>query len=283
MARCRNAGVGDAGAVTPAPIRALVVDDDAAARRHVGALLTVHDDIVVAGECADGRDAVSALKQSPIDLVFLDVEMPRLDGFGVLAEVGAESMPPVIFISAYTAYAVRAFEAYALDYLLKPFDDTRFRAALDRARPEVEARRGAQPLREHAAALDPRLTALLEHLNRPGPAHYPDALAIKTGEQYVVVRVGDIDWIEADGNYARVYIRGRGRLLTKTLAVLETEVLDPAIFVRVHRSAIVNASKIAGVEPRFHGELTLILGDGSRVPCSRRHRKRLEEKLYFTT
>jgi two-component system LytT family response regulator len=254
----------------------LVVDDDASARQHIRAALAAHDD-VLAEECSDGREAVRALTTSPVDLVLLDVEMPHLDGFGVLAEVGAERMPPVIFISAYSEYAVRAFEAYALDYLLKPFDDARFATALNRGREQVHARRRA------TAALDPRLIGILEHLQRPHRAQYPDALAIRSGDQYVVVRVADVDWIEADGNYARLYVRGRARVLTRTLAALESELLDPSVFIRVHRSAIVNASKIASIEPLFHGELTLILHDGTRVPCSRRHRKRLEERLYFTT
>jgi two-component system LytT family response regulator len=254
----------------------LVVDDDASARQHIRALLAAYDD-VMAEECSDGREAVRALTSSRVDLVLLDVEMPQLDGFGVLAEVGAERMPPVIFVSAYSEYAVRAFEAYALDYLLKPFDDARFATALDRGRAQVHARRHAN------AALDQRLIGILEHLRRPQPAHYPDALAIRSGDQYVVVRVADVDWIEADGNYARLYVRGRARVLTRTLAALESELLDPSVFIRVHRSAIVNASKIASIEPLFHGELSLVLHDGTRVPCSRRHRKRLEERLYFTT
>jgi two-component system, LytTR family, response regulator len=262
--------------VTPASIHVLVVDDDASTRQHIRALLAAHDD-VMAEECSDGREAVRALTSSQVDLVLLDVEMPRLDGFGVLAEVGAERMPPVIFISAYSEYAIRAFDAYALDYLLKPFDDARFATALDRGRAQVHARRHT------TEALDQRLIGILQHLQRPQPAQYPEALAIRSGDQYVVVRVADVDWIEADGNYARVYVRGRARLLTRTLAALESELLDPSVFIRVHRSAIVNASKIASVEPLFHGELTLVLHDGTRVPCSRRHRKRLEERLYFTT
>ena len=263
--------------IRSAPINALLVDDDEPARERVRSLLAAHPDVVIAGECRDGREAVRAIGASPIDLVFLDVEMRQLDGFGVLTEVGAERMPPVIFVSAYSQYAVRAFEAYALDYLLKPFDDARFATALDRGRTQVNARRHAN------AALDQRLIGILEHLQRPQPAHFPDALAIRSGDQYVVVRVADIDWIEADGNYARLYVRGRARLLTRTLAALESDLLDPSVFIRVHRSAIVNVSKIASVEPLFHGELTLVLQDGTRVPCSRRHRNRLEERLYFTT
>jgi two-component system LytT family response regulator len=130
---------------------------------------------------------------------------------------------------------------------------------------------------------DPRLDALLEHLNSAESVRYPEAIAIKTGGQYLVIRVSSIDWIEADGNYAKLYVDKRPRILTKTLATLEKEVLDPNVFIRVHRSAIVNATKIAAVEPHFHGELTLVLHDGTHVQCSRRHRQKLEERLYFTT
>lgn len=271
----------------------LLVDDDCLARQRLRDLLASHPDVRIAGECADGREAVDALATEAIDLVFLDVQMPHLDGFGVVTEVGAERMPPVVFTSAHSEFAVRAFDAYAIDYLVKPFDDARFQAALDRARQQVRARRRGAGTPEHtpapgtrAAELDARIVGLIQHLEqveRPEAKPYPAALAIKGGAQYVVVRVADVDWIEADGNYARLYIQKRPRLLAKSLATLEKDVLDPGVFVRVHRSAIVNTSKIAAVEPLFHGELTLVLHDGTRVDCSRRYRKRLEEKLYFTT
>jgi two-component system, LytTR family, response regulator len=275
---------------TQQPIRAIIVDDEGPARQHIRALLQAHADVVVVGECATGLEAVGALAATAVDLAFLDVQMPELDGFGVVAEIGPERMPAVIFTSAYSEFAVRAFEAYALDYLLKPFDDARFAAALERARQQIRAERGvtingAHPTSEAATsgAADARLTGLVEHVRRPQQARYPEALAIKSGAHYVVVRMADVDWIEADGNYARLYAQKRPRLLTKSLATLEKDVLDPEVFVRVHRSAIVNSTKIAAVEPHFHGELTLVLHDGTRVQCSRRFRKRLEEKLYFTT
>jgi two-component system LytT family response regulator len=261
--------------MTAHPIRAMIVDDDALARQRLRLLIDAHPDVRVVRECADGREAVDALAATDVDLVFLDVQMPRLDGFGVLAEVGAKRMPPVIFTSAYTEFAVRAFEAYALDYLLKPFDDTRFAVALKRARDQIDGRRRAE--------LDHRMLGLLEHLQHPVPTTYPDAIAIRTGAQYVLVRVSDIDWIEANGNYAKLFVDRRPRLLTKTLATLEREVLDPSVFVRVHRSAIVNTRKIAGVEAHRQGELTLVLRDGTRVDCSRRYRAHLEQKLYFTS
>ena len=263
--------------MTAPTIRAVVVDDEAGARQHLIRLLKDHPDIGVVAECPDGEDAVSVLQSMAADLVFLDVQMPKLDGFGVIAKVGARRMPPIIFMSAYSEFAVRAFEAYAVDYLLKPFDGARLGNALERARQQIALRTRGDD------AGDERLGGLMAHVERTGDDHYPDAIAIKTGTHYVVTRMSDIDWIEADGNYAKVHIQKRPRLLTKSLATLEKDVLDPDVFVRVHRSSIVNAQKIASVEPDPHGDMTLVLRDGTHVQCSRRYRKQLEEKLYFTS
>ena len=258
-------------------IRAIIVDDEAPARQHLGRLLQAHPEIEVVRECADGASAVRTIGSTGVDLVFLDVQMPELDGFGVIAEVGPERMPPVIFISAYSEFAVRAFEAYAIDYLLKPYDGARLRVALERAKEQMAARKA------HHDADDERLNGLLAHVEGPETDRYPDAIAIKSGANYVVTRVADIDWIEADGNYARIYAQKQARLLTKSLATLEKDVLDPEMFVRVHRSSIVNTQKIASVKPQQHGDFTLVLHDGTHVQCSRRYRKRLEDKLYFTS
>lgn len=307
-----------------APLRVLVVDDDPLARGRAREVVEAEPDLVVVGECADGESAVALIGAARPDLVLLDVQMPGLDGFGVVARVGAAAMPPVIFTSAYAEFAVRAFEAYALDYVLKPFDDARLRQALERVRREVATRRAASaPAGDvHAVggsldeqddetsgaaaagaggagagvadpplagalvgtlAADPRLQALLELLSRPAPPRYPDALAIRAGAQYAVVRVAEVDWIEADGNYARVYVNKRPRLVSKSLATLERDVLDPARFARVHRSTIVNLARVAAVEPGLHGDFELVLHDGTRLACSRRYRDRLEARLYFTT
>jgi len=259
-------------------LRAIIVDDDVMALRRLRDLLGAHPDIEIVRECGDGIAAVEAIRATPADIVFLDVQMPGLDGFQVVAAVGAAQMPPVVFTSAYAEFAVRAFEAYALDYILKPFDDERFEAALGRVRPRLAAIAPAAD-----AGLDARLLALVEHLRAPATARYPEAIAVKAGAQYVVVRVADVDWIEADGNYSKLYVQKRPRLLAKSLVTLEKDVLDPERFVRVHRSAIVNVAKIIAVEPHFHGEVVLVLYDGTHVDCSRRHRKHLEERLYFTT
>ena len=265
--------------LVPSTIRTLVVDDDVLARTHLRALLEGEADVEVVGECADGRTAVERIATLQPDLVLLDVQMPLLDGFGVVQQVGPGRMPPVIFISAHSDFAVRAFEAYALDYVLKPYESTRLLAAIARARETVAARR-----RAHAALPDDgRLTALLAQFALSTVPRYPDSLAVKLGDQYHVLRVPDIDWIEADGNHSRLHMAQRHRLIAKSLALLERQVLDPARFLRVHRSSIVNIGKVVAVEPMFHGDVQLVLQNGTRVDCSRRYRSRLQERLYFTT
>ena len=259
-------------------IRTLVVDDEAQARQRVRELAKGHPDIQIVHESAGGLDAVETIRSRDIDLVFLDVQMPDLDGFGVVAAVGAERMPPVIFTTAYAEYAVRAFEAYALDYLLKPFDMGRLTVALDKARLQIAQRHASE-----GASSDGRISGLLQHLTENGDHLFPEAIAIRNGAQYVVTRIADVDWIEADGNYSRLHVNKRPRLLTKSLATLEKDILDPDVFIRVHRSAIVNAKRITAVEPKAHGDLRLVLQDGTQVDCSRRFRKRLEDKLYFTS
>lgn len=249
-------------------IRAIIVDDDASARDRLHTLLGPFEHVSILRECDGGRPAVAALRNERPDLVFLDVEMPDLDGFGVITEVGAARMPAIIFTSAYSEYAVRAFEAYAVDYLLKPFDAARLAEAIGRV---------------NVRGSDPRVAGLLEHLEQRLWDKYPQSIAIKAGDEYLVTPVADVDWIEADGNYAKVWVNKRARLMTKTLMTLERDVLDPEIFVRVHRSAIVNTSRIASLETSHHGDMTLVLRDGSHVPCSRRYRERLERRIYFSS
>jgi two-component system LytT family response regulator len=253
-------------------IRTLVVDDDALSRNHVRGLLEREDDIELIGECVDGSDAIPRIRNEKPDLVFLDVQMPRVDGFGVINAIGAQSMPVVVFATAYAEYALRAFEAFALDYLLKPFDDDRFRVTLQRARRAVRLR--------HSGG-DPRVDALVNFLGAPQQPQYPALIAVKSGDQFRFLEVKDIDWIAADGNYVRIHIDKSQRLLHKTLTELEERLLDPANFVRIHRSTIVNLTRIGAVEPTFHGALSVILKNGTRLDCSRRYRHHLEERVYF--
>jgi two-component system, LytTR family, response regulator len=254
-------------------IRTLVVDDDPLSRKRIRAFLEREDDVEVVGECADGAEAIPRIRQERPDLVFLDVQMPGVDGFGVVEAIGADRMPVTVFASAYVEFALRAFEAYALDYLLKPFDEERFQRTLARAREATQARR---PLS------DPRLDALVQFLQSPARPEYPQLMAVKSGDQYRFVEVADIDWIEADGNYIRLHMGKQERLVHKTLAEMEERLLDPSRFVRIHRSTIVNLSRIASVEPLFNRELSVALKDGTRLVCSRRYRPGLASRVYFT-
>ena len=258
----------------PEPIRTLIVDDDVLARRRIRALLQDDSGVRIIGEGASGREAVTLIREESPDLLFLDVQMPELDGFGVMEEIGAGQMPVVVFVSGHVDFAVRAFEAYALDYLLKPFDDERFRRTVERARKHLQAR---------GPELDVRLGALVDYLQQPQKPRYPAVLAVKSGGQFNLLRVEDIDYIEADGNYVAVHAHKTRRLLNRTLTELEQKVLDPALFVRIHRSTIVNLSRIVAVEPLFHGEYSIVLSGGHRLTCSRRYRPNLQEHVFFTS
>jgi two-component system LytT family response regulator len=259
------------------PILTLIVDDEPAAREGMRHLLRGDPDIVLAGECANGREAAAAIVAGAPDLVFLDVQMPELDGFGVLREVPRPQLPAVIFVTAYDQYAIRAFEVHALDYLLKPFTDERFRESLDRAKQHLgEAR---------ADELSRRLANLLDRYPPPpaapaGPAAgtYLERLVIKSGGRVTLLRVGEIEWIDADGDYVRIHVGKGWHLLRETMKNLEAQ-LDPARFVRIHRSTIVNLEKVKELQPFFRGEYVVVLHTGVTLKLSRGYREHLEAKL----
>jgi two-component system LytT family response regulator len=242
-------------------LRALVVDDEPLARRLLRLLIERDPGVVVAGECS-GVDAAAEIARTRPDILFLDVQMPEVDGFAVLAQVGAEAAPVVVFVTAYDRYAVRAFDVHAVDYLLKPIDEARFAQAFDRARAQARARR--------AGTADPRLRALLaDHARR---------LLVRGREKTVVVDVGEIDWIEAADYYATLHVGGRSHLLRETLNELERR-LDPARFFRVHRSAIVNLERVREIHPLFRGDAELVLRDGTRVRLSRTRRRDFQRRF----
>jgi two-component system LytT family response regulator len=249
-------------------IRTFIVDDEPLARQRLRRLLETEADIEVAGECADGRQAVAALRQDLPDLLFLDVQMPLLDGFGVLEELGAEHMPVVIFVTAYDRYALRAFEVHALDYLLKPFDRERFRKALERAR--------AQLRRHQHQEVNQRLLALLADVRETRKPL--DRLVIKSGGRVCFVRTEEIDWIEAAGNYLRLHVGPEVHLLRETMSRLESR-LDPRQFPRIHRSTMVNLERIQELQPSFHGDFIVVLRDGTELTLSRGYREKLQELL----
>jgi two-component system LytT family response regulator len=249
-------------------IRTLVVDDEPMARERVLSLLQQEDDVEVVGECADGTQALAAIQHQAPDLVFLDVQMPGVDGFGVIEAIGAEKMPSVIFVTAYDEYALRAFEVHALDYLLKPFSRDRFREMLKHARASLERRR--------AGDLGRRLLALVNDI-KPAPTRV-DRLVVKSGGRVFFLRTDDLDWIEAAGNYVRLHLGEESHLFRETMTRMETR-LDPRRFVRIHRSRIVNTERIKELQPWFNGEYVVILRNGTRLPLSRGYREKLQEHL----
>ena len=247
-----------------AKIKTLIVDDETPARRRIRRMLAAESDVEVVGECGDPRKAVEFIQQRNPDLVFLGVQMPGLDGFGVLESLPPRNVPEVIFVTALDQYALRAFEVRALDYLLKPFDRARFRQALDRARSQIRQHGGQM--------LDPRLRQLLENLeSRPKQT---DRVVIKSAGRIMLLRTDDIDWVEAADNYVRVHVGAESHLLRETLAVLETR-LNPLKFMRIHRSTVVNIDRVKELQPWFHGDYIVILQDGSRLNLSRTYRDRV--------
>jgi two-component system LytT family response regulator len=249
-------------------VRTLIVDDEPLAREGVRSLLESEPDIEIIGECGDGRSAVLAIEKQRPDLVFLDVQMPELDGFGVLETLELESLPVVIFVTAYDQYALKAFEVHALDYLLKPFDRERFNKALSRAKEQIFLRKTGRH--------DQQLLALLQDLKNE--KKFLERLVIKNAGRIFFVKADEISWIEASGNYARLHVGAESHLLRETMNELETK-LNPEKFLRIHRSHIVNMEHIKELQPWFQGEYVVILRDGTRLTLSRSYREKLNELL----
>lgn len=239
-------------------IRALIVDDEPLARRGVARCLKNHDDVEVIGECGDGECAVSIILRDKPDLVFLDVEMPEMDAFEVVRQVGAERLPVVIFVTAYDRYALRAFETNAIDYLLKPIAQVRFDKALARAKGRIAEASKEVPVERILAALA-RLNPQTEYLER---------LPVLENGRIAFVRASEIDWIQASRNCARLHVGADTHHIRETLSALEHK-LDPRDFLRIHRSAIVNIKKIKEIQPWFHGYHLVVLQNGQQLRMSR--------------
>jgi two-component system LytT family response regulator len=257
-------------------IKALIVDDVDLARDAISVRLREENDIEVVGEASCGRDAVAAIRGLDPDLIFLDVQMPGIDGFEVLEAVRPAHVPSVIFVTAHDKYAVKAFEARALHFLLKPIEDDSFRDALQRARRELSGDGARRVATE-------RMNELLEERARaesvvtPPASSQPSALTrftVKDREDFLLINAADVDWIESAGNYAALHIDGRSFLIRVVLGELE-EKLDPACFARISRSKIVNLERVEKMRPLWHGDFNVILKNGTSLRMSRRYRKRL--------
>lgn len=251
----------------PEPMRVLIADDEAPARRRLADLLRDDPQVSEILEASDGRMAVQMLRDHQPDLLLLDVQMPELSGLEVIAAIGAERLPLTIFVTAYDQHAISAFQANALDYLLKPFSDERMQAAMARARQRLADRQ----LRSFGENVARMLGA------RQAPA-WPDRLIVKSARATQFVRVADIDWIESAGVYVMLHAGGREVLHRIALGELAAQ-LDPQRYVRVHRSLIVNIDSIAQLEPLSHGEFDVVMKDGARRRVSRTYRALLEQRL----
>jgi two-component system LytT family response regulator len=246
-------------------IRTLIVDDEVLARRGMRTLLAEDPAFEVVGESRNGRDAVPAIASLSPDVVFLDVQMPALDGFGVIAKVGVDRMPLVVFVTAHDEHALRAFEVHAVDYLVKPFDRARFAMTTARLKQRLE-RHASDDARAQLASLIARLS--------PPEPEYAERILVKREGSMVVVKANDVEWIEAEGNYARLHVPGGAHLLTDTMQNLEST-LDPRAFIRVHRSAIVRLDAIREIQPWFNGGLVVVLKGGAKVQVSRSQREKV--------
>ena len=243
-------------------MRALIVDDEPLARQRIRQLLKDEPDAEVAGEAGNGMEAVRLIEELQPDLVFLDVQMPELDGFGVVDAIGVDRMPATLFITAYDQHAGRAFEVHALDYLLKPFDRERFRQAIARVR-EWRGRRDSQPFE-----------SLLAEIRKDQPT--PDRFLVRTGERYVLVKAASIQWVEAEDNYVRLHVEGESHLMRQTMSGI-LERLDPKQFRRIHRSAIVNLDFVRELQSWTGGDMLVLMRDGTKLTLSRTYREQFAE------
>ena len=239
-------------------IRVLIVDDEPLARERLRAWLRKEASVEIVGECGSGTEAVAKLQGTPVDLVFLDMEMPGCDGLQVLAQVPFERRPAVIFATAHERFALDAFEVQAVDYLLKPYDRERMLTALRRAEEHLRAR--------HAGHIEEKLASLLA--DAAGPGRKPERLTVKADGRLVFLKPDDIVWVEAADNYVILHLTDSRLMLRETLTALE-ERIGSVNFARVNRSAIVHLDQIKELQPTFHGDYVVVLRDGTRVPLSR--------------
>lgn len=254
--------------MTSPKIRVVVADDELLARKFIRRMLKQDPEMEIIGECSNGAEAVAAIRKEKPDLVFLDVQMPEMDGFAVLDAVRLDHLPEIVFTTAYESYAIRAFELHALDYLLKPFDQVRFKAALKYAKERFHS--------QHEEDKRLQVGTLLESIRLQ--QEYLDRIIIRADGRITFLHTREIDWIEADDKYVHLHTGKGAKMVRQTLAAIEGE-LDPKKFLRVHRSAMVNVDRIKELQPLFNGEHSLILDDGTRLTLTRKYRDKLFELL----
>ena len=246
-------------------IRTVIIDDEPTARRGIRLLLEKDTSVRIVGEAVGGSEAVELLTREKPDLAFIDVQMPGCDGFEALSRISAAIQPTIVFVTAHDEYALRAFDVSAVDYLLKPYDDRRFYAALNRAKMEIR--------RKGADRANSQLRELLSYMQtaearQEKASEIQDRVLIKSSGEIFFLKAQEIDWIEADGDYMRFHVGGRSHLMRETMARLESR-LDPKRFIRIHRSTIVNIDRMRKLSPSFAGEYAVVLTDGTKLKLSR--------------
>jgi two-component system LytT family response regulator len=249
-------------AVKSSKINVLIVDDEPLARKFIRRLLKDDQEVAIVAECRNGYEAITKITQGFVDLVFLDVQMPEMDGFGVLETLGDIPLPQIVFTTAYDQYAIRAFEVHALDYLLKPFDQARFRQVMDHAKSQLPA-----AIRKNQRT---QISTLLDNQSSP----YLNRLIVKTSGRIIFLKTEEIRWIEAADKYVQLHTGKTTRLVRQTLNAIELQ-LDPNRFIRIHRSAIVNIEHIQELQPLIGGEYRVVLSDGTKLTLSRNYRNKL--------
>ena len=253
-------------------LRVVIVDDEELARKGIRARLQRLSDVEIIAECGNGRQAIDTIRRRTPDLVFLDVQMPGKTGFDVLAAIGPDAFPYVIFVTAHDQYAIRAFEVNALDYLLKPIDDKRFELALQRARDALAGKRDR--------ALGQRLACILGEVGSGAPAaRDSERIVVRSAGRVIFVKTSDVDWVEAAGDYVTLHVGKRSWLLRGTIAEMERK-LHGSKFMRIHRSAIVNTERIVEMRPLDNSDYRLVLRDGTELKLSRSHRQQLHGLLH---
>ena len=249
-------------------MRTLIIDDEPLARKGIRQLLEGDPEVQILGECVDGLESVEQIKALRPDVIFLDIQMPEMDGFAVLDALSAEELPIVVFVTAYDQHALRALQVHALDYLLKPFDEERFHEALDRAKAQWRQKNGSQMTRRIIEMLDGNR----EERQAPG------RIMVRNAGRITFVRVEEVDWIEAQGDYVCLHCQGKKHLVREKISDMENQLATDR-FLRIHRSTIVSIPRIKEMQPLFHGEYAVVLHDGTRLTMSRSFRDRVFERL----
>lgn len=247
-------------------IKTLIVDDEPIARDRVRRMLREETDVEIVGECGNGAEAVAFINENAPDLIFLDIQMPEMNGFEALRSITADKVPAIIFVTAYDQYAIQAFDVHALDYLLKPFNRERFGRAVMRAREQIE--------KSQSGNIDERLASLIADLKTG--KKYLERLVVKSVGRVFFLRTDEIDWVEAAGNYAKLHVGRESHLIRETMNGLEAK-LNPDKFLRIHRSTLVNIDRIKELHPLFSGDYTVNLKNGVELTLSRNYRDRLLE------